>query len=247
MRIISDDGPAYRNDFRSKLGRFKIRHKNSSCYHPESNSLAERAIGSLKRSLRRSPKTLTPIALKEVIFQINSNVSQDMTGSANERFLLRSVRGDMPNSINHEIKPQELIQRRIENHEKRIKGKNKNKSVYPVGTRVRIQNSKSRLFDTNGTIIEPRFTDNNEVVSYVTRTDTNLITTRHRKFLKLLHPLNDPNYEKQTHLEAADEILNTDHNVFDDTAGAEKVEKPLITRRSDRINSKSSSKTVTSL
>merc|ERR1712002_569288 len=248
IRIISDDGPAYRNDFRSKLGKFKIRHKNSSCYHPESNSLAERSIGSLKRSLRRSPKTLTPIALKEVIFQINSNVSQDMTGSANERFLLRGVRGDMPNSINHEIKPQELIQRRIENNEKRIKGKNKNKSVYPVGTRVRIQNSKSRLFDTNGTIIEPRWTDSNEVVSYVTRTDTNLITTRHRKFLKLLHPLNDPNYEKQTHLEAADEILNTDHNVFDDTAAeTEKVEKQPVTRRSDRINSRSSSKTVTSL
>merc|ERR1712030_4610 len=63
MRIISDDGPAYRNDFRAKLSKFQIRHKNSSCYHPESNSLAERAIGSLKRSLRRSPKTLTQTAL----------------------------------------------------------------------------------------------------------------------------------------------------------------------------------------
>jgi len=156
MRIISDDGPAYRNDFRAKLNKLKIKHKNSSCYHPESNSLAERAIGSLKRSLKRSPKTMTPIALKEVIFQINQNIAQDMTGSANERFLLRSVRGDMPNSINNEIKPQELIHRRINNHEGRIKGKNKNKSIYSVGTRVRLQNSKTKLFDTNGIIVEPR-------------------------------------------------------------------------------------------
>ena len=247
IRIISDDGPAYRNDFRSKLGKFKIRHKNSSCYHPESNSLAERAVGSLKRSLRRSPRSLTPVALKEVIFQINSNVSQDMTGSANDRFLLRSVRGDMPNSINHSIKPQELIERRIYNHEKRMKGKNKNKSEYPVGSRVRIQNSKSKLFDTNGTIIEYRWTDTNQVVSYVIRTDDNLITTRHRKFLKLLHPKNDPNYEKQTYLEGADVTLNTDHNTSDDTAGTEKVEKHLLTRRSDRIKTRSSLKKITSL
>merc|ERR1711895_94304 len=216
------------NDFRSKLDKFKIRHKNSSCYHPESNSLAERAIGSLKRSLKRSPKTLTPTALKEVIFQINSNVAQDMTGSANERCLLRSVRGDMPNSINHEIKPQELIQRRINNHENRIKGKNKNKSVYNVGTRVRIQNSKTRLFDTNDTIVEPRWTDNQEVVSYIIRTDSGLITSRHLKFLKLLHPLNDPtNYEKLTHLEAADNILNveTDQNASTDDTATEQAEQ----------------------
>merc|ERR1711895_198030 len=130
IRIISDDGPAYRNDFRAKLRKLNIRHKNSSAYHPESNSLAERAIGSLKGSLRKSPKIMTATALKEIIFQINSNISQDMTGSANDRFFLRSVRSDMPNSINNKIKPQELINRRIENHEARMKGKNKSKTVY---------------------------------------------------------------------------------------------------------------------
>merc|ERR1712055_166308 len=90
----------------------------------------------------------------------------------------------------------------IYNHEKRMKGKNKNKSEYPVGSRVRIQNSKSKLFDTKGTIIEYRWTDTNQVVSYVIRTDDNLITTRHRKFLKLLHSRNaqiiDRNRQTQT-------------------------------------------------
>ena len=32
MRIISDDGPAYRNDFRAKLDKLKIKHTN--CQHP---------------------------------------------------------------------------------------------------------------------------------------------------------------------------------------------------------------------
>ena len=182
---------------------------------------------------------MTAVALKEIIFQINSNISQDMIGSANDRFLLRSVRSNMPNSINNKIKPQELINRRIEKHEARMKGKNKRKIVYPVGTRVRIQHAKTKLFDTNGTILEHRWTDSQEVVSYVIRTDKGLVTTRHRKYLKQLHPLNDPtNYKNNlTHLNAADpDILNveTEQNVkADDTAteGAEKVGK----RRSRRI------------
>lgn len=57
---------------------------------------------------------MSAVALKEIIFQINSNISQNMTGSANDRFLMRSVRSNMPNSINNKIKPQELINRRIE-------------------------------------------------------------------------------------------------------------------------------------
>merc|ERR1712030_17382 len=132
-------------------------------------------------------------------------ISQNMTGSANDCFLVRSVRSNMPNSLNNKIKPQELINRRIEKHEERMKGKNKRKIVYPVGTRVRLQNSKTKLFDTNGTILEHRWTNSQEVVSYVIRTDGGLATTRHRKFLKELHPTNDPTYYKNnlTHLNAA--------------------------------------------
>merc|ERR1712030_101091 len=122
MRVISDDAGAFRNDFREKLRKLNIRHKYSSAYHPKSNSIAERAVGSLKGSLRKSPKVMSAMALKEIIFQ-------DMTGSANDRFLMRSVRSNMPNSINNKIKPQELIDRRIENHEARMKGKNKSKTV----------------------------------------------------------------------------------------------------------------------
>merc|ERR1712208_153706 len=98
---ISDDGGAFRNDFREKLRKLNIRHNYSSAYHPESNSLAERAVGSLKCSLRKSPKVMSAMALKEIIFQINSN----------------------------------------------MKGKNKRKIVYPVGTHVRIQHAKTKLFD----------------------------------------------------------------------------------------------------
>merc|ERR1712030_247580 len=71
MPVISDDGGAFRNDFREKLRKLNIRHNYSSVYHPESNSLPERAVGSLKGSLRKSPKIMSAMALKEIIFQIN--------------------------------------------------------------------------------------------------------------------------------------------------------------------------------
>ena len=94
-----------------------MRRKHSSAYHPQSNSLAERAVGSLKNSLKKSPQGMSKLFLKEIVFEINSTVSQEMTGSANDRFLNRSVRSLLPNSIDPNLNPKELIKRRILNHE----------------------------------------------------------------------------------------------------------------------------------
>ena len=80
------------------------------------------------------------MGLKEIVFQINSNISAEMTGSANDRFLMRSVRNsNIPNSINNQLDPKMLIRRRIENHEKRIKKENKsNKVIYEIEDRARL-------------------------------------------------------------------------------------------------------------
>merc|ERR1712236_134225 len=144
MCVISDSGGGFLKEFKKKLKILNVRHKHSSAYHPQPNSLAERDVGSLKNSLKKSPNYISKLDLKEIIFQINSNISQEMTGSANDRFLMRSVRSCMPNSINHQSDPQMLINRRIANPEGRIKNKNKtNKIIYPVGARVRLQDAKT--------------------------------------------------------------------------------------------------------
>ena len=111
-----------------------------------------------------------------------------MTGSANDRFLMRSVRNsNIPNSINNQLDPKTLIKRRIENHEKRIKNENKsNKVIYEIGDRVRLQDVKTKLFSRNGTVIEQRKTDSGTIVSYIIKTDRGRITTCHRKFLRRL-------------------------------------------------------------
>ena len=86
-----------------------------------------------------------------------------------------------------------LINRRIENHEKRIKNENKtNKVIYEIGARVRLQDVKTKLFSQNGTVIEQRTNDSGTIFSYVIKTDRGRITTRHRKFMRKLETENDP-------------------------------------------------------
>ena len=75
LKIISDRGGGFRDDFVHKLNELKVKHVPSSSYHPQSNSLAERAVGSLKHSLKKATKNITQLGLKEILFQINANIS----------------------------------------------------------------------------------------------------------------------------------------------------------------------------
>ena len=57
LLVISDSGGGFRKTFKEKLKNLNVRHKHSSAYHPQSNSLAERAVGSLKHSIKNHPNT----------------------------------------------------------------------------------------------------------------------------------------------------------------------------------------------
>ena len=134
-----------------------------------------------------------------------------MTGSTNDRFLMRSVRALLPNSIDPQLDPKELIRRRILNHEGKIKNKNQNnKVIYEVGSRVRLQDVKSKLFSTFGTVLEQRTTDSGNIVSYIIKCDQGHTTTRHRKFMRKLAPEHDPraiNDNDCTNLDKADQDI----------------------------------------
>merc|ERR1712055_813112 len=124
-KVISYTGPAFREDYIKQLLTFNIKHKPSSPYHPQSNSLAERGVQSVKNGLRKSSIRLTRQHLYEITFAINGTASSEGTGSANEIFFGRSIRSKLPNSINPEIKSSELINTRVEKYDDRIKKKNK--------------------------------------------------------------------------------------------------------------------------
>ena len=86
-----------------QLGELGIKQKPISAYNSASNSLAERAIGSMKSVLKKSSDRLTELHLAEICFAINSHVSAEGSGSNNERFVGRSVRAQVPNSVNPKL------------------------------------------------------------------------------------------------------------------------------------------------
>merc|ERR1712208_46394 len=150
-------------------------------------------VESVKNGFRKSSVRLTGQHLDEITFAINDTASSEGTGSANDRFFGRSIRSRMPNSVNPEIKSAELINIRVEKHDDRIKRKNKtNKILYEVGQRVRLQNVVTKDWSLKGTIDLLRTTDDGRVVSYEIITDKGHRTTRHRRYLRPMHPEHDP-------------------------------------------------------
>ena len=215
-KMVADYGPAFRQDFGAKLKELNISNVPTSAYHPQSNSMAERGVQSIKSGLKKSSSKLTTMHLNELVFAINTTASSEGTGSPADRFFGRSIRGRLPNSLEPNIKSDELIRKRILTHDGRIKNKNKkNKIFYTVGQRVRLQNIGTKDWDLKGTVERMRYTDDGRVVSYYVMTDTNNLTTRHRRYLKPLHPDHDP--------------LNTD-NIAHKNTNVENADLPNISR-----------------
>ena len=134
--------------------------------------MAERGVQSVKSGLKKSSSRLTNLHLNELVFAINTTASSEGTGSPADRFFGRSIRGRLPNSVDPEIKSEELIQKRIQTHDGRIKEKNKkNKIFYTVGQRVRLQNVGTKDWDLKGTVERLWYADDGRVVSYYVMTD----------------------------------------------------------------------------
>ena len=86
-KIIAYGGGGFRKDFITQLWDMNIRHNPSSAYNSASNSLAERAVQSLKNVLRKFSDKLNELQLMEIYFAINSHISMEGNGSNNESFL----------------------------------------------------------------------------------------------------------------------------------------------------------------
>ena len=78
-KIVADGGPAFREDFVEKLLTLNIDHVPSSAYHPQSNSMAEMSVQSVKSGLKKSVVRLTQLHLNELLFAINTTASSEGT------------------------------------------------------------------------------------------------------------------------------------------------------------------------
>merc|ERR1711895_64986 len=172
FKCVVDGGPGFRDDFKTQLTQLNIRVVPSSCYHSQSNSLAERAVQSVKNCLKKSAEWFTKLHLMEMVFAINTTESSEGTGSPAMRLFDRALQTNLPNSIGPEIDSKELIRKRIIRHDARIKKKSfKNKILYEVGDRVRLQNVKDKTWGLIGTVERRRTADDGQILSYDILTD----------------------------------------------------------------------------
>ena len=80
-KVIADGGPAFREDFIEQLLTLNINHVPSSAYHPQSNSMAERGVLSVKNGLKKSAVRFAKQHLNKLIFAIKTTTSSEGTGS----------------------------------------------------------------------------------------------------------------------------------------------------------------------
>ena len=112
---------------------------------------------------------------------------------------------------------------------------------------MRLQDVKSKLFSTLGTVLEQRTTDSGDIVSYIIKTDRGHVTTRHRKFMRQLEPENDPRINKNNNFTNLDKPT-ADRDILEDVATEGKAtersesgsREEIVKRRSGRIKARGS-------
>ena len=141
LTVITDGGPAFNFGFVEFLRSRHIHHCYTSAYRPQSNSPAERGVKSLKEVILKLGKVDVNI-LRELVFNVNNHAAQDHSGTNAERFLLRGIRTNLPNSFKRNIKVDDLIKIRSDKRQKlATKQGRKSSDEFEVGQEVRVQDT----------------------------------------------------------------------------------------------------------
>ena len=173
---------ALRSKKNGSLEKLGVRVLHSSAYNSQSMGLVERSVRTLKQIIHNNPN-LSQLLLDEQIFAVNS-LEDGETGSNNTRFFGRGVRSGLPNSWDRFVDWQEDIKKRGEIKERRVRKKERTvgKETYDVGETVRLQNIKTKRWDTFGVVTKVRTADDNKILSYDIDID-GTTTSRHRKYM----------------------------------------------------------------
>ena len=140
----------------------------------------------MKDLLKKSGPSLSQLQLDELIFEINSREEQGDKGSALARFLGRGLRNKLPNSVDRTVNFKDLIRRRRDEREKRVKKEGRTeekKLVFNINETVRLQDPKSKLWNIRAKIHALRYSETGQIVSYDVLLPNGKLTSRHRRFM----------------------------------------------------------------
>ena len=112
-KIVTDGGPCFTSQvFQEYLSAHHILHHQTSAYHPASNGLVERGVRSLKDILKKVQGPITKSLIDEITFSLNNHPSA-YEGTPNQRFLGRSPRSNLPNSMKKFVDREDLVRNRL--------------------------------------------------------------------------------------------------------------------------------------
>ena len=175
LQCITDLGPSYRGAFGEGLQAMGVECKHGASYNPRSQSVAEKAVGRLKKAIEKNP-VKNPADLEELVSGLNSVASSQLgAGSASDRFYGRSVRGMLP-AAPGEMSPEahQLMMDTMKKNRARLAKKFRNScdSSYKLGQKVLVWNRKDRKYSDKGTVIDMEEGDDGFSRSFIVDLDS---------------------------------------------------------------------------
>ena len=127
---------------------------------------------------------LSKDSLSRAVSTINKSRTAEGSGSPSDKFFNRPTASHIPNSMNLNLDPQELIRKRAVRQFERQQRKGRSTfRDYKVGQKVYLQNPHSKEWDAVGTIEEKRVADDGITWSYIIRSNGKL-KIRNQKFIR---------------------------------------------------------------
>ena len=203
----SDFGPQFAAlKFAKFLEQYGVRHRISSSYNPHSNTRAELAVKSAKRLMRDCVKADGSFDDKfyQGILQYRNTPQQDVRLSPAQIVFGRQIKDFLP-VVNYKYEPRQewclvrdererALAKRYELDGKRLAEHTRKFKEVPVGTSVAVQNQTGKnpkKWDKTGKVVDTA--DHDKVVVKID--GSNRLTTRNRRYVKPIVPVNNPNVE----------------------------------------------------
>jgi hypothetical protein len=181
-KIRTDGGPQFRSEFQEFCKSLHIHHELSSPYHPESNGHAESAVKAMKKLLQKCPNWNS---FRSALLEWR-NVPRSDGLSPAQWFFGRQQRTRTPAHphVFSRISDSAFLdaEERREEEMDQVKGKAK-KAVLPpfkIGEKVRVQDPKSKQWNSFAIITDIRRNKR----SYVIEFDNGRTSIRNRRFLR---------------------------------------------------------------
>jgi hypothetical protein len=165
--LRSDGAPCFRQEFTKWCTQNDIYHETSSPGNSRSNGLAESAVKKAKKIVRRTGAR--GVELQALMQAANLAVTKDKNCPA-EHFWQRQVRLPGHPSIKKDIEVGEQIKIRKERQSKLLGKKFSNRALTNQ-QKVRIQDPKTKLWNTKGVVVGSRVGDDGAPTSYFIETE----------------------------------------------------------------------------